>query len=118
MNPKIEIIELDTKTLLYRIPELLRHRGFDRAALTTQILHTERRSITADDLRRLARTERVEIHAALAIVGGTMLQMQDELPHVDIPEAMRLIRDSIRACDDVAVTPLIAAMQPPTDGVH
>ena len=118
MNPKIEVIELDTKTLLYRIPELLRHRGFDRAALCTQILHTEGRAISADDLRKLTVTERVEIHAVLAIIGGTMLEMQNELPQVDIPEAMRLIEASIHACDDVALAPLIATLQPPSGNVH
>ena len=118
MNPKIEVIELDTRTLLYRIPELLRHRGFDRAALCTQILHAEKRAITADDLRRLTVTERVEIHAALALIGGTMLELQTALPQVDIPQAMKLIEDSIVACDDVALAPLIASLQSPSNRVH
>ena len=118
MNPKIEVNEVTTKVLLYRIPELLRFRGFDRAALTTQILHAETRAITADDLRKLTVTERLEIHAALAVVGGSLLAMQNELPAVDIPHALKLIEDSIDACDDVALVPLIARLQPPNDSVH
>ena len=118
MNPKIEVNEVTTKVLLSRIPELLRHRGFDRAALCTQILHVEKRAITTEELRKLTVLERVQIHAVLAIIGGTMLEMQNELPQVDIPEAMRLIEASIHACDDVALAPLIATLQPPSGSVH
>ena len=118
MNPKIEVNEVTTKVLLYRIPELLRHRGFDRAALCTQILHTERRAITTEELRKLTETERVEIHAALAIVGGTLLALQNELPAVDIPHALKLIEDSIDCCDDFALAPLIASLQSPSNRVH
>ena len=112
MSPKIEVVEVTTKVLLYRIPELLRHRGFDRAALCTQILHTEGRAITTEALRKLSVTERVEIHAVLAIIGGTMLRMQNELTAVDIPLVLKLLEDSIDACDDVALAPLIATLQP------
>ena len=112
MNPRIEVNEVTTKVLLYRIPELLRHRGFDRAALCTQILHTEGRAITTEELRKLTVLERVQIHAALAVVGGLLLSMQNELPRVDIPHALKLIEDSINSCDDVALAPLIATLQP------
>ena len=115
MSPKIEINEVSTKVLLSRIPELLRHRGFDRAALCTQILHTEGRAISADDLRKLTVTERVQIHAALAYVGRGLLDLQNELTAVDVPHALKLIEDSINCCDDTA---LIATLQPPSGSVH
>lgn len=118
MTTKIEVNGVTTKTLLYRIPELLRHRGFDRAALLTQILHAEGRAISAAELRKLTGAERVEIHAALAVVGKMLLELQDELSAVDIPRAIKLIEDSIDACDEVALGPLVAAMQPPTASVH
>lgn len=118
MNSKIEVNEVTTKVLLYRIPELLRHRGFDRAALVVQILHAESRAIAADDLRKLTVTERIEIHAALLVVGRELLELQNELSSVDIPHALRLIEGSVDACDDVALAPLIASLQPPSGSVH
>ena len=118
MNQKIEVNEVTTKTLLYRIPELLRHRGFDRAALLTQILHIEGRPITTEDLRKLSVTERVEIHAALAYVGKVLLDLQDELTAVDVPLVLKLLEDSIDACDDVALSPPIASLQSPSNRVH
>ena len=118
MNQKIEINEVSTRTLLYRIPELLRHQGFDRAALLTQILHIEGRPITTEELRKLTVLERVQIHAALAYVGKVLLDLQDELTAVDVPHALRLIEASIDCCDDVALAPLIATLQPPSGSVH
>ena len=118
MNQKIEVNEVTTKTLLYRIPELLRHRGFDRAALLTQILHIEGRPITTEELRKLSFTERIEIHAALAYVGKGLLELQNELTAVDVPHALKLIEDSIDCCDAVALAPLIATLQPPSGSVH
>ena len=118
MNPKIEVNEVTTKVLLYRIPELLRHQGFDRAALLTQILHVEKRAIFPDELRKLTVTERAAIHAALAYVGKVLLDLQDELTAVDVPHALKLIEDSINACDDVALAPLIATLQPPSGSAH
>lgn len=118
MSAKIEVNEVTTKLVLYRIPELLRHRGFDRAALCTQVLHAEKRAISAADLAKLTATERVEVHAALVFVGGTILQMQNELPDVDIPHVLKLIENSIDACDTIALAPLIASMQPAPDCVQ
>ena len=118
MSPKIEINEVTTKILLARIPELLRHQGFDRAALLTQILHVEGRAITTEALRKLSVTERVEIHAALAYVGKVLLSLQDELTAVDVPHALKLIERSIDACDDIATAALVATLQPPSGSVH
>ena len=112
MSPKIEINEVTTKILLARIPELLRHQGFDRAALAAQVLHVEGRAISPDELRKLTVTERAAIHAALAYVGKGLLELQNELTAVDIPHALKLIEGSINSCDDVALAPLIATLQP------
>jgi hypothetical protein len=106
---------LTTNTLLYRVPELLRHRGFDNAAQAAQVLHVERRAITEDEIRKLTALERIEIHAAMLIVSEGVISLHDELAGVDVGLVARLLKDSMNALDFIALEPLIVSMQPRTD---
>ena len=116
MSPTNEAVT--THIFISRVAELLRHQEQDRAALIAQRMYIEKRAITAVDVGTLTQDERISLHAALLIVGKGLLELQNELPSVDVPHALKLIEDSIDACDTIALAPLIASMQPAPDRVQ